>query len=61
MNMTDVFNGIGRFFQWGFKIMKPLGNVPNIFFWLIIVSLIGLWLFMQKRYNKEAREKGTLQ
>lgn len=61
MNMTDVFNGIGHFFQWSFTFIRVLGNGPNIFFWLIIVSLIIVWLRMQTKYNKEAKENNTLQ
>ena len=61
MNMTDVFNGTGNFFQWTFKIMKGLGQAPNIFFWLLIVVLIVTWLRMQAKFNKEAKEKNTLQ
>lgn len=61
MNMTDVFNGIGRFFQWIFTFMKGFGNGPNIFFWLLIGTLIIVWLRMQTKFNKEAKEKNTLQ
>ncbi|MCK6648092.1 MAG: hypothetical protein L6Q66_00405 [Bacteroidia bacterium] len=60
MNMTDVFNGIGNFFEWSFGIVEKLGNGPNIFFWLLIGSLIFVWLRMQARFNREAKEKGTL-
>lgn len=60
MNMTDVFNGIGNFFQWTFHFMKGLGNGPNLFFWLIIAALVITWLRMQTKFNKEAQEKGTL-
>jgi phage shock protein PspC (stress-responsive transcriptional regulator) len=60
MNMTDVFNGIGSCFQWSFGIIKGLGNIPNLFFWLLIVSLIIVWLRMQSKLNKEAEENGTL-
>jgi hypothetical protein len=61
MNMTDVFNGLGNFFQWTFTFMKGIGNAPNVFFWLIIVSLIFTWLRMQSKFNKEAKEKGSLE
>jgi phage shock protein PspC (stress-responsive transcriptional regulator) len=61
MNMTDVFYGIAHFFQWGFKFMKSFGNGPNLFFWLVIVALIIVWLNMQSKFNKEAREKGTIE
>ncbi|MEO6902094.1 MAG: hypothetical protein ABI315_02990 [Bacteroidia bacterium] len=60
MNMTDVFNGIGRLFESSFGPIKALGNIPNIFFWVIIVSLIIVWLRKQTKYNKEAEENGTL-
>jgi hypothetical protein len=61
MNMTDVFYGLGHFFQWTFTFMKGLGNKPNMFFWLIIVVLIITWLTMQARFNKEAKKNNTLQ
>jgi hypothetical protein len=60
MNMTDVFNGIGHFFQWTFTYIKALGNGPNVFFWIIIVSLLALWLKMQADYNKAAKKNNTL-
>lgn len=60
MNMTDVFNGTAHFFQWGFKFMKGFGNGPNLIFWIIIASLIILWLRMQAKFNEAAKSKGTL-
>ena len=61
MNWTDIFNGTGHFFQWTFHYMKALGNGPNIFFWIVIISLIILWLRMQTKFNKEAEKNGTHQ
>ena len=60
MNMTDVFYGIGHFFQWTFKYIKALGNGPNLFFWIIIVSLLALWLKMQADFNAAAKKNNTL-
>lgn len=60
MNMTDVWYGLGHFFQWTFGMMKALGNGPNLFFWLLIITLIGTWLRMQGKFNKEAKENNTL-
>lgn len=60
MNMTDVFNGIGNFFQWTFQFMKSFGNGPNLVFWIIICSLIVTWLRMQAKFNKEAKTNGTI-
>ncbi|MCE9540662.1 MAG: hypothetical protein K8R85_15795 [Bacteroidetes bacterium] len=61
MNMTDVFNGTGRFFQWSFTLVEKFGNAPNIFFWLLIGSLVLVWLRMQTKFNKEAKKNNTLQ
>jgi len=60
MNMTDVFYGIGHFFQWTFQIMKHVGFAANLFFWLVIVSLVITWLGMQAKYNKEAKANNKL-
>lgn len=60
MNWTDIFNGIGDFFQWSFKFIKTLGNGPNLFFWLFIAALVLVWLRMQANYNKEAEKNNTL-
>jgi uncharacterized ion transporter superfamily protein YfcC len=40
--------------------MEGIGNAPNVIFWIIIISLILVWLRMQGRYNKEAKETGNL-
>jgi hypothetical protein len=60
MNWTDIFNGIGSFFQWSFQGIEALGNKPNLFFWLLICSLLLVWLRMQAKYNKEAEKNKTL-
>jgi len=60
MTWTDFFYGTAHAFQWGFQFMKGLGNGPNVIFWLIIVSLILVWLRLQGKYNKAAKENGTL-
>lgn len=61
MTFTDIIYATGHFFQWTFKLMKGLGQGPNIFFWLLIAGLIITWLRMQANFNKEAKEKNTLQ
>ncbi|MGB3949216.1 MAG: hypothetical protein WBM13_14610 [Bacteroidia bacterium] len=60
MNWTDIFNGIGNFFQWSFQFIKAFGNAPNVFFWLLIGALTIVWLRMQAKYNKEAEKNNTL-
>ena len=57
---TDVFYGIGNFFQWVFSVMKALGQGPNIILWIIIISLIIYWPIQISKQNKEAEKNGTL-
>jgi hypothetical protein len=61
MTWTDIFTKTGHFFQWTFKFMPKLGNMPNLFFWIIIVSLVVTWLRMQSKFNKEAKANNTIQ
>ena len=61
MTITDVFYGIGDFFQWTFQFMKGLGNGPNLVFWLLIAALVVTWLRMQAKFNKEAKQNNTIQ
>ena len=60
MNMTDVFYGLGHFFQWTFHIMKHVGFGANLFFWLVIVVLVITWLRMQTKFNQEAKANNKL-
>ncbi len=60
MNMTDVFYGLGHFFQWTFYIMKHVGFGANLFFWLVIVVLVITWLRMQTKFNQEAKANNIL-
>lgn len=58
--MTDVFYAIGRFFQWIFRFMNHLGNVPNLLIIIIGVIAICIWIWRMSIYNREADERGTL-
>ena len=60
ITMTDVFYGLGDFFQFLFKGIKALGHGPNIILWIIIFSLLVYWTLQIKKQNKEADRNGTL-
>ena len=59
--MTDIFYGFGHLCLKFFKIMPYIGNKYNFF--MIVVGFIALiiWLNIQRKYSKEAKEKGTLE
>ena len=59
ITMTDVFYGIGDFFQWIFKGMRVLGHGPNIILWIIIGFLLFYWTRQIMKQNKEAEKNGT--
>lgn len=58
---TDVFYGIGDFFQWLFKGMKVLGQGPNVIIWILILFALVYWTVRLNRYKREARRNGTLE
>lgn len=58
---TDIFEGIGTFFQWCFKGMRVLGQGPNVIIWIMIIGAIFYWTVRLSRYKKEAQRNGTLE
>ena len=58
---TDVFEGIGTFFQWCFRGMKSMGQVPNVLISAFIIFLLTYWCLRLVRYKKEAQRNGTLE
>lgn len=60
ITMTDVFYGIGDFFQLIFKAMRVLGHGPNVILWIIIASLLVYWTLQIIKQTKEADKNGTL-
>ena len=58
---TDIFEGIGVFFEWIFKGMRVLGHGPNVIIWILIVGILAYWTMRLSRYKKEARRNGTVE
>ena len=58
---TDVFESIGIFFQWIFRGMKSMGQVPNVLISAFIIFLLAYWCLRLVRYKKEAQRNGTIE
>ena len=58
---TDVFESIGIFFQWIFRGMKAMGQVPNVLISAFIIFLLAYWCLRLVRYKKEAQRNGTIE
>lgn len=58
---TDIFEGIGVFFEWIFKGMRVLGHGPNVIIWILIIGILAYWIMRLSRYRKEARRNGTVE
>lgn len=56
---TDIFEGIGAFFEWCFKGMRVLGQGPNVIIWILIIFGIIYWCWRIARYKKQAQRNGT--
>ncbi|MBL7916920.1 MAG: hypothetical protein JNM96_00890 [Bacteroidia bacterium] len=58
---TDIFEGTGAVFQWIFKGMKAMGQVPNVLISAFIIFLLAYWCLRLVRYKKEAQRNGTVE
>jgi hypothetical protein len=58
---TDVFYAIGDFFQWIFKGMKAIGQLPNVIIWILIIGGIIYWTLRLTRYHRESQRNSTLE
>lgn len=56
---TDIFYAIGDFFQIIFKGMRVLGHGPNVIIWMLVIGILGYWIFRLNRYRKAAQRNGT--
>jgi hypothetical protein len=56
---TDIFEGTATFFQWIFKGMKSMGQIPNIFISAFVIGILAYWCLRLVRYKKEAQRNGT--
>lgn len=51
--MTDIILGLGKLFQWSFKLLPPIGEYMN---WLLIFLGIGwfaYWCMKIYQYGSE--------
>jgi len=61
MNFTDFWVALGNISKWFFlNVMETLTWLPNAFFITAGSVAFLIWMGMMARYNREARENGTL-
>lgn len=58
---TDFFYATGDFFEWIFKGVRALGQVPNVIIWFLIAGILGYWIMRLSRYRKAAHRNGTIE
>jgi len=58
---TDIFEATGHFFEWTFKGIRALGQVPNIIIWVMIFGVLVYWCMRIVKYKKEAQRNGTIE
>jgi hypothetical protein len=59
MTWTAFWNGIAAIFEFSFKIMKALYQIPNILVWTLLVCLLVFWTLQLRKHGKEAERDGT--
>ena len=58
---TDIFEGTGAFFEWIFKGIKALNQIPNVIIWVLILSGIVYWTLRLAKYRKAAQRNSTIE
>jgi len=58
---TDIFYGIGDFFEWIFKGMQVLGHGPNVIIWLLVIGILAYWIMRLMRFRKESQRNSTIE
>jgi hypothetical protein len=50
--MNELWYAIGDLFEWSFKILPVLGNLPNILFSLIITGYFLYWMGQMRKHQR---------
>ncbi|MCB0484431.1 MAG: hypothetical protein KDC37_07685 [Flavobacteriales bacterium] len=58
---TDFIYGIGTFFQWAFQFLPMLGNNFNALLIVIGFAAASFWISQLFKFNRQAKENGTLE
>lgn len=56
MQVKDIFEGIGAFFEFTFQILPTLGNLPNLIFLIIGSALFLFWMVQMTRHREPGEE-----
>jgi hypothetical protein len=56
---TDIFEGIGKFFEWCFGGMRALEHIPNFIFGSLVIFGIVYWCYRIAKYRKAALRNST--
>ena len=57
-SLTDLFNWIGRICDRSFHLLQRLGFGPDAFYIVVICALLVIWMFMMRKYDMQAKDKG---
>ncbi|KAB1063197.1 hypothetical protein [Salibacter halophilus] len=60
MTWNELIYGIGDLVTLTFELLKAGNNYVNWFFIVLIAVVLTGWVVMQQKYNKEAKQNGTL-
>lgn len=61
MNTQDIITPLGKFIEWSFEtILVPMAEPINLS--VVLLCVVGgvYWLYLQKKYTKQAEEDGTI-
>lgn len=61
MTWNEIVYGLGDLLTETFKILPPLGNIPNVIFILVIFGSLVYWMMELVKYKKKAKQEGSIE
>ena len=58
--MQQIAFALGHFLEWTFQILSALGWLPSIGISVLLFVGMLYWLNLQGRYNRKAKQDGTI-
>jgi hypothetical protein len=57
---SKFFNWLGNIFERSFHVIVKFGLGPDIFYVVLVCALLVMWLFIMRRYDAQAKDKGLI-
>jgi hypothetical protein len=58
MTWTNIWYTVADFFQFCFRVIHKLHQIPNILVWVLLICLLTYWTLQLAKQVREAKAQG---